>query len=115
MNILAARKRVEPHVHKTPLRHSETFDRWVGAKVYFKAENTQKVWAFKARGAINSLLSLSEEQRKMGVGTHSSGNHGQALAWAAQKLGIQATVVVPSNAPSVKVEAMKGYGAEVIF
>jgi len=87
----------------------------VKGTVYFKAENLQKVGAFKARGAINSLLLLNEEQQKKGVGTHSSGNHGQALAWAAKQLGINATVVVPSNAPKVKVAAMIGYGAEVIF
>ncbi|GAB5556119.1 MAG: pyridoxal-phosphate dependent enzyme [Schleiferiaceae bacterium] len=87
----------------------------MGGNVFFKAENLQKVGAFKARGAVNSLQKLSEEERKKGVATHSSGNHGQALAWAARELGIPATVVVPSNAPSVKVEAMKGYGADVIF
>ena len=81
----------------------------------FKAESMQKTGSFKARGAMNSLLHLTPDQRKKGVATHSSGNHGQALAWAAQRLGVPAYIVMPENAPSVKVAAVRSYGAEIRF
>lgn len=87
----------------------------VGSKVFFKCENFQKVGAFKARGALNTVLLLSDEEASKGVATHSSGNHGQAVAWAAQKRGIPAYIVMPENAPSVKVLGVEEYGAEVIF
>lgn len=85
-----------------------------GLQVFLKCENLQKVGAFKARGAMNALLSLSEAQRAKGVATHSSGNHGQALAWAGKQLGIPVFVVMPSNSPKVKAAAVAEYGGRVI-
>lgn len=87
----------------------------VDAEIYFKCENFQKIGAFKARGALNTVLSLSDETARLGVATHSSGNHGQAVAWAAAQRGINAYVVMPENAPEVKKKAVAGYGAEVIL
>ena len=114
-DVLAAALRIEPYVHRTPVLTSETLDRELGSKVFFKCENLQKVGAFKARGATNAVLSLTDEEARHGVATHSSGNHGQALAYAASVRGIRAWVVMPEHAPDVKVEAVRGYGAEVVF
>lgn len=107
------RERISPHLHRTPVLKSQKLNELSGAELYFKCENFQKTGSFKARGATNAILSLSEEERSKGVATHSSGNHGQALAWAAQKLGISCHVIMPENAPAVKVAAVKGYGATV--
>jgi threonine dehydratase len=111
--LLEARSRIRPYVHRTPVFTSEYFNRLTGSELFFKCENLQKVGAFKMRGAANALLSLPEELRKKGVATHSSGNHAQALAKAAQMTGIPAYIVMPSNAPHVKVQAVKGYQARV--
>jgi len=110
-----AHQRVAPHIHRSPVFTNSYINRLLDAEVYFKCENFQKTGSFKARGAMNSVLQLSAEQKKKGVDTHSSGNHGQALAWAAKMAGVQAYIVMPENAPKVKVAAVQEYGAEVIF
>lgn len=112
--ILEAADNLTKHIHQTPILESQFFNDLVGAKLYFKAENFQKTGSFKARGATNSILNLEKHQIEKGVATHSSGNHGQALAWAAQSLSIPCWVVMPSNAPEIKKKAVKGYGAIVI-
>ncbi len=114
-DILQAKQRIGPYVHQTPVMTSATLDEELGASVLFKCENLQKVGAFKARGAVNAVLSLDEETAPRGVVTHSSGNHGQALAYAASIRGIPCAVVMPDTAPRVKVEAVRGYGADVVF
>ena len=114
-NILNAYSNVKLYVHRTPVLTSSYLDRLSGASLYFKCENFQKMGAFKMRGAVNAIQQLSEAQKQQGVVTHSSGNFGQAVALAAKNLGIKAYVVMPNNAPSVKIEAVKGYGAEVIL
>ncbi|MCG8455248.1 MAG: threonine/serine dehydratase [Holophagales bacterium] len=108
-----AAERLRGRAHRTPILRSTTVDRRVGARVLFKCECFQKVGAFKYRGAHNALADLSPEARARGVVTHSSGNHGQALARAAAELGVAATVVMPENAPAAKRSAVQGYGAEV--
>tara|TARA_R110002050_G_scaffold66423_2_gene143461 strand:+ start:1548 stop:2489 length:942 start_codon:yes stop_codon:yes gene_type:complete len=100
-------------IHNTPVLSSSAINAAVGAEIYFKCENFQKTGSFKARGASHALLKLSAAEKAKGVATHSSGNHGQALAWAAQRLGIKCWVVMPENSPAVKIAAVKGYGAEV--
>lgn len=114
-DILSAYDRIKDHIHLTPIFTSSQIDNISGCTIYFKCENLQKVGAFKARGALNAVLSLSPEDLKKGVATHSSGNHGQALAWAAANSGTKAYIVVPNNAPQVKKDAMIGYGAELTF
>jgi len=114
-DIRAAAGRVAPHLHRTPVVRSATFDREIGATIFFKCENLQKVGAFKARGAVNAILLLDEAAAGRGVITHSSGNHGAALAFAASIRGIPCTVVMPEGAPAIKVEAVRGYGADVVF
>ncbi|HZJ47685.1 MAG TPA: threonine/serine dehydratase [Acidimicrobiia bacterium] len=114
-DVQAAARRIEPFVHRTPVMTSATLDRTVGARVFFKCENLQKVGAFKARGAVNAVLSLDDDTAARGVVTHSSGNHGQALAYAASIRGIPCAVVMPDTAPQVKVDAVRGYGADVVF
>jgi threonine dehydratase len=112
--IQKAHERIAPFIHRTPLLTNHTLDQLTGATVFLKCENLQKVGAFKARGAMNAVLSLNDAEKAKGVATHSSGNHGQALAWAAQQMGIPAFIVMPSNSPQVKKAAVLGYGAEVI-
>lgn len=114
-DILDAYKRVKPFVHRTPVLTSGFLNKLFGASLFFKCENFQKMGAFKMRGAVNAIQNLSEVQKQKGVVTHSSGNFGQAVALAAKNLGIKAFVVMPNNAPSVKKEAVIGYGAEVIL
>jgi threonine ammonia-lyase medium form len=114
-DIEAAYTRLRPIVHKTPLLSSTTFDRKSGNEVWFKAENFQRIGAFKIRGAYNKIASLSAEERARGIVAHSSGNHAQGVALAAQLLGVKATVVMPRSAPRNKVEATRGYGAEVVL
>jgi threonine dehydratase len=114
-DILAAHARIKPHIHRTPIIKSDFINRTVGAEIFFKCENFQKVGAFKARGACNAVFALSDDAAKRGVVTHSSGNHGAALAWAAAKRGIKATVVVPENAPLPKKRAIEGYGATIQY
>ena len=111
--IRAARERIRTHVRRTPLLSSAALDAIVGARLVFKCENLQEIGAFKARGACNAVLSLSEAEAAHGVVTHSSGNHGAALAWAASRRGIPAWVVMPSDAAAVKQEAVRGFGATI--
>ncbi len=111
--VLEAGNRVAPFVHRTPVLSSRLLNELSGAEVLFKCENFQKMGAFKMRGAVNAIQQLSEEQKKAGVVTHSSGNFGQALALAAKNLGVNAYIVMPSSAPTVKIEAVKGYGGVV--
>jgi len=102
-------------VHRTPLLTSETFNETVGVKAFFKAENFQRIGAFKIRGAYNKIFSLSEKEKRVGVVAHSSGNHAQGVALACKLLAIKAVVVMPSDSVKSKVEATKCYGAEVVF
>lgn len=113
--LLKAFERVTGVVHHTPALTSKTFDEMTGARLIFKCENFQKGGAFKFRGAVNSVYSLSDETAQRGVATHSSGNHAQAVALAARMRGISATIVMPSSAPQVKVNAVRGYGAEIRY
>jgi threonine dehydratase len=114
-DIESAYKRLKPVVHKTPLLSSRTFSSANGNEVYFKAENFQRIGAFKFRGAYNKISSLSEAERTRGVVAHSSGNHAQGVALSARLFGIKATVVMPHDSVGAKVEATKGYGAEVVL
>ncbi|EDM45709.1 Pyridoxal-5'-phosphate-dependent enzyme, beta subunit [unidentified eubacterium SCB49] len=107
--------RVKDQVHQTPILTSTLINTMVGAQLYFKCENFQKMGAFKMRGAVNAISQLSAKQKEVGVVTHSSGNFAQAIALAARNLGIKAYIVMPSNAPKVKMEAVKGYGATIIL
>ena len=112
--LLDCHERIKPFIHNTPVLTSRLLDGMAGAQLFFKCENFQRMGAFKMRGAANAILQLSEEARKKGVVTHSSGNFAQALSLAAQSLGVPAYIVMPSSAPKVKKEAVKGYGGEVI-
>jgi threonine dehydratase len=112
--ILEARQRINDKINRTPVMTARTFDDLAGAKLYFKCENFQKAGAFKARGATNAVFCLSASQARNGVATHSSGNHGAALARAARLRGIPAFVVMPSNAAAVKREAVQRYGGKVV-
>jgi threonine dehydratase len=114
-DILNAEKRIKPYVHHTPVLTNNSLNHRVGAQVYLKCENLQKVGAFKFRGACNAVYSLSEEEAKRGVCTHSSGNHAQALALAARMRGIPAYIVMPNTAPKVKKDAVAGYGGRITF
>jgi threonine dehydratase len=113
-DLLAAHERIAPHVHRTPVMTSRQLDDHCDASLFFKCEQLQKVGAFKARGATNAVLSLSDEEAARGVGTHSSGNHGAALALAARVRGIPAYIVMPGNAPAVKKAAVAGYGGLIV-
>ena len=110
-----AAERLRGQAHRTPVVTSRTFDQIAGCSVFFKCENLQRAGAFKFRGAYNALSQLAPEQRQRGVVAFSSGNHAQGLALAARVLGIPATVVMPSDAPQIKVEATRDYGAEIVF
>ena len=111
-DVRAAADRIRPHIHRTPIVTSSTLDAAVGASVFAKAENFQKVGAFKARGATNAVLLLDDVP---GVATHSSGNHGQALAYAAGIRGLPAWVAMPRTSNPLKIAAVRGYGAEVVL
>jgi threonine dehydratase len=113
--IRAAHECIRPHVHRTPVLTSTRLDGASGASLFFKCENFQKVGAFKARGATNAVFSLDDSTAQRGVATHSSGNHGAALARAAKLRGIPAYIVMPSNSSKVKIRAVEGYGARIIF
>jgi threonine dehydratase len=113
--IEAAAKRIAPYIHHTPVLTSIFLDDLTGARIYLKCENLQKVGAFKSRGACNAVFSLSDDEIKRGVCTHSSGNHAQALARAAKLRGAKAYIVMPETAPAVKVDAVKGYGGIITF
>src|SRR6476620_3778357 len=111
--IREAHVRIAQFVHRTPVMTCQAIDDEVGAKLYFKCEHLQRVGAFKARGACNAVFSLDAETARRGVVTHSSGNHGAALAYAAQRRGIPAWVVMPDNAPAVKQANVRRFGATV--
>jgi threonine dehydratase len=113
-DVRGAAGRVASRVHRTPVVTSSALDAELGCAVHFKCENLQKVGAFKARGAVNAVLQLTESAASRGVITHSSGNHGAALAYAASLRGIRCTVVMPDSAPRIKVDAVAGYGAEIV-
>jgi threonine dehydratase len=113
--IRAARERIAPHVRVTAVMTSDGLDDALGVRLFLKCENFQKVGAFKARGACNAVFSLPEDVAKRGVVTHSSGNHGAALAYAARQRGIPAHVVMPDNAPKVKIANVESFGAKVHF
>jgi len=115
LNISNAQLRIKPFIHHTPVLRSTYVNNLANAKLFFKCENFQKVGAFKYRGATNAVLQLAEEQKAKGVIAHSSGNHAQALALAAKTQGIKAHIVMPSNAPKVKSEAVADYGAKITF
>ena len=114
-DVLSAHERIKPYIHRTPVLTSKSLDELTGSNLYFKCENLQKVGAFKYRGATNAVLSLTDAEARNGVATHSSGNHAQALALAAKMRGIPSYIVMPSNSPIVKKDAVAGYGAEIIF
>ena len=113
--IRAAHERIKSHIHRTPVLSSTILNKKLGAEIFFKCENMQKVGAFKARGACNAVMSLNGDQMRRGVVTHSSGNHGAALAWAAGLRGAKATIVVPNNAPRPKKFAIEAYGARIVY
>lgn len=113
--IRQAADRIRPYAHRTPVLTCASLDHMANAQLFFKCENLQRAGAFKFRGACNAVFSLSEEEASRGVATHSSGNHGAALALAAQMRGIEAVVVMPRNAPRVKRAAVAGYGASIVY
>ncbi|MGB5868651.1 MAG: beta-hydroxyaspartate dehydratase BhcB [Albidovulum sp.] len=113
-DVIAAHARIMPYVHRTPVLTSSYLDALTGAELFFKCENFQKAAAFKVRGASNAVFGLSEAQAAKGVATHSSGNHGLSLAYAAGRRGIPCTVVMPRSAPQAKKDAVIGYGGRVV-
>ncbi len=113
--IRAAHARIAPHVHRTAVLTCAAIDAQAGARLYFKCENFQRIGAFKARGACNAVFSLGDAEAARGVVTHSSGNHGAALAYAARRRGIAAWVVMPENAPRVKQANVRRFGATIRF
>ena len=113
-DVKAAAERVRGIARRTPVMTSRTLDGIVGASVFLKCENYQRVGAFKFRGAYNALSKLTEEQKRAGVLTYSSGNHAQAIALAGQLLGVETTIIMPTNAPAAKLAATRGYGATVV-
>ena len=112
-DVLEARERIKPYIHRTPVLTSSYFNQLTGAELFFKCENFQKAGAFKVRGASNAVFGLSEAQAAKGVATHSSGNHALSLSYAAGRRGIKASVVMPKTAPEAKKAAVRGYGGEV--
>jgi threonine dehydratase len=112
--VKAAQKRLEGHAHVTPIVTSRTLDRLGGAQIFLKCENFQRIGAFKFRGAYNAMSQLTDDQKKRGVITHSSGNHAQAVALVGRLLGIKTVVVMPEDAPPIKRSATEDYGASVI-
>ena len=113
-DVVDAAARIDGHAHRTPVLRSRTANELLGADVYFKCENLQRVGAFKFRGAFNALSRFDDDQRRKGVVAFSSGNHAQAIALAARMLGIPATIVMPQDAPASKMAATRGYGAQVV-
>lgn len=112
--LLESRKRLANYIHKTPVFQSSALNEIAGAQLFFKAENLQKMGAFKMRGAMHATLQLTKEQQQKGISTHSSGNFAQAMALSAKLLGIPAWAVMPSNAPQIKKAAVASYGATII-
>lgn len=113
-DVVTAHSRIKPHIHCTPVLTSSFINSLVGAELFFKCENFQKAGAFKARGASNAVFGLSDEQAARGVATHSSGNHGTCLSYAAGRRDIRCTVVMPRTAPQAKKDAVRGYGGRVV-
>lgn len=114
-DVRQASERIAPYISTTPVLSSSLINELAGCRIDFKCENLQKCGAFKARGAHNAVLQLSDEQRSKGVTTHSSGNHAAALSLAASRLGCKAYVVMPENTSAVKISAVKSYGGEITF
>jgi len=114
-DIVKAHERIYPFIHRTPVLTSHSINTMYGCELYFKCENFQKVGAFKIRGGMNASLLLPEDKLQKGIATHSSGNHAQAIALAARSLNTKAYIVMPDNSPDVKVNAVKGYGADITF
>jgi threonine dehydratase len=114
-DVLAAAERLRGAAHRTPVLTSRQFDAEAGCAVFFKAENLQRGGAFKFRGAYNAIAALSESERRRGILAFSSGNHAQAVALSASLFGVPAVIVMPKDAPELKVRATRGYGAEVVF
>src|ERR1700731_1503780 len=114
-SIRAAHERIRVHIHRTPVLTSSRLDEASGGSLFFKCENFQKIGAFKARGATNAVFALDDATAKRGVATHSSGNHGTALARAAKLRGIPAHIVMPKNSTKVKLRAVESYGGHVVF
>jgi len=114
-DVARAHERIKPYAKRTAVLTSSTIDALTGAKVHFKCENFQRMGAFKFRGAYNALSQLSREQKRKGVVAFSSGNHAQAVALSGKLLGVPATIVMPTDAPTVKLEATRAYGAEVVM
>lgn len=114
-DVVAAAHRIDGYAHRTPVMTSRTMNQELGAEVFFKCENLQRMGAFKFRGAFNALSKFDERQRKTGVVTFSSGNHAQAIALSASLLGIPATIVMPNDAPAAKMAATRGYGGKVVI
>src|SRR6266498_5105764 len=114
-NIRAAHERIRAYIKRTPVLTSSRLDEASGASLFFKCENFQKIGAFKARGATNAVFALDDAIARRGVATHSSGNHGAAVARAAKLRGIPAHIVMPSNSAKVKVRAVESYGAHIVF
>ena len=113
--ILSAHERIRARIHRTPVLTSASLDAMAGARIFFKCENLQKTGSFKIRGATNAIFSLSEEESRRGVVTHSSGNHAAAVACAARWSGVPAWIVMPKNAPAVKCRAVESYGGKITF
>jgi threo-3-hydroxy-L-aspartate ammonia-lyase len=114
-DVVAAAERLQGQAHRTPVMRSRTVDEELGARVFFKCENLQRMGAFKFRGAYNALARFDAAQRRAGVVTFSSGNHAQAIALAARILGMPATIIMPNDAPAAKVAATRGYGGKVVL
>ncbi len=114
-DIKTSHQAIQAYIHRTPILQSQSLNEMTGADIYFKCENFQKIGAFKMRGGATAALRLSAEDRARGLATHSSGNHAQAVARSAQSLDVPAYIVMPHDAPSVKVAAVRGYGAEITF
>ncbi|WP_205965206.1 threo-3-hydroxy-L-aspartate ammonia-lyase [Paraburkholderia flava] len=114
-DVVAAAQRIDGHAHRTPVMRSRTVDADLGAQVFFKCENLQRMGAFKFRGAFNALSKFDAAQRRAGVVAFSSGNHAQAIALSASLLGIPSTIIMPHDAPAAKVAATKGYGGNVVM
>ncbi|MEJ5991636.1 threo-3-hydroxy-L-aspartate ammonia-lyase [Ramlibacter sp. PS3R-8] len=114
-DVIAAAARIAGHAHRTPVLTSRILDEEIGAQVFLKCENLQRMGAFKFRGAFNALAKFTPQQRKAGVVAFSSGNHAQGIALSARLLGIPATILMPQDAPASKIDATRGYGAEVVI
>lgn len=114
IDMTVAHKRIKPYIHRTPVLTSSFLNDLTGSELFFKCENLQKAGAFKARGASNAVFGLTDKQAARGVATHSSGNHGTCLSYAAGRRGIPCTVVMPHTAPQAKKDAVRGYGGRVV-